>query len=92
MVISRVTHGSYIWKTRQAIDHLVVPSDLALINEDGEIGDCECFAGRSSAGKSCRHRPSRAAEFSHAVALGQRDFAVLDDRDRHAGNAVRLAQ
>ena len=49
-------------EARQSIDHLVVPADLALIDEDGEIGDRERLAGRSGrenrVGVDRRRRPS----------------------------------
>ena len=92
MVISRVTHGSYIWKPGQVIDDLVVPADLALIDEDRERGDGERLAGR--AGRENRVGIDRLgrAELAHAEAFGERDLVVLDDRDRHAGHADLFAQ
>src|SRR5205823_6764234 len=51
----------------QVIDDLVVPIDLLLIDQNPEVGDRECLAGRSSRKNSVCIHWLRRAEFSHAI-------------------------
>ena len=47
IVISRVTQGSYIWNPGRRSITLIVPADLAFIDEDRERGHREGLAGRA---------------------------------------------
>ena len=79
-------------KPGQVIDDLVVPADLALIDEDGEVGDRERLAGRAGRENRVRINRVRCSKFSHAVTFGERDLAILDNGDRHSRSTDLLAQ
>ena len=74
------------------IDDFVVPADFALINQDGEIGDGERFAGGSSRENCVRINRVRCSKFFYAVTFGARDLAILDNGDRHSRSTYLLAQ
>jgi hypothetical protein len=75
---------------RQVVDHLVVPRQLALIHQDRERGRREGLGVRADLEHGVHVHRRRRAQRAHPVALGEAHLAVLDDRDRHAGDGERL--
>ena len=69
------------------VDDLVVPLDLAFVDQRRERGVGERLAGRS--GEEDRVGVDRlvGGEVAHAPAVRERDLAVLDDGDGHSGHA-----
>ena len=84
----RVPHA----EVGHVVDDLVVPLDLALVDQRRERGIGEGLAGRS--GEEDRVGVDRlvGGDVANAPALRERDLAVLDDRDGDARNAELLAQ
>ncbi len=73
-------------KAGQVVDHLVVPADLAFLDEDGERRAHEGLRRRADLEQRVRvHRLAR-AELPDAVAARERHLAVLDDGDGGAGH------
>ena len=79
-------------KARQVIDHLVVPADFSLIDENAERSHGEGLAGRAGRENCVGVDPLGRTETLDAESLGERDLVVLDDGDGHAGHADLLAQ
>ena len=77
---------------RDVVDHLVVPAELALIDEDGDRRRGERLAGRAGLEDRVGVDLGGLAELADAPALGERGLAMLDDRDGDAGRAGLLAQ
>src|SRR3546814_11392910 len=77
---------------RSMVDHLVVPGDLALVDQDGEGCDGNGLARRSGREDGIGVDGRVPSQLSNAIALGQRRLAILDDGDRHARNAHFLSQ
>ena len=74
------------------VDDLVVPFQLALVDQDGERGDGEGLARRAGAEDRVRADALGLADLAHAPALRERRLAILDDGDRHARRAVSRPQ
>src|SRR5215468_8574207 len=74
-------------EVRQMIDYLVVPTDLALIDEDGERCDRDGLAGRAGRKNRVRIDAIGLPECFDTEAFGEDDPIVLDDRDGHPGHA-----
>lgn len=80
----RVVHA----EPRHVVDDLVVPVQLAVVDEHGKRGGGDRLAGRTGGEDRVGVHALGRTEAAHAVALGQRTLAVLDDRDRHARHAM----
>ncbi|MBM7404684.1 hypothetical protein EDF69_000250 [Sphingomonas sp. JUb134] len=80
-----MTPGIVHLEARQVVDDLVVPTDLTGIDQGRQRGHRKRLAGRADheqrVGVDLWRRPLPA----HAIAPGEHDLPVLDDRDRDAG-------
>lgn len=74
---------------RQAVGHLVVPRQLAVVDQDGEGRRGHRLAGGSGREDRVRIHRLGAAQPPHAIAFRMHDPAVLDDRDRHPRHVAR---
>src|SRR5260370_31219784 len=79
-------------KARQPIDDFVVPADLALVGQNAERGHRKRLARRAGGKNRIGVNRIRRPQALDAEPLGQSDLVIIDDRDRHAGNADVLAQ
>src|SRR3954447_22119328 len=84
----RIPHA----KIGHVVDDLVVPLDLALVDERRERGIGEGFPGGASEEDRVRINRLVGRDVTHAPAVRKRNLSVLDDRDRHARNPELLAQ
>jgi hypothetical protein len=75
-------------EVRQVVDDLVIPVDLALVDEQREGRRRERLRVRRDAKEGIGVDLAGLAQFAHAVAAGKDDLAVLDDAHRHAGHVV----
>ena len=84
----RVVHA----EVGHVVDDLVVPLDLALVDQRRERRVGERLAGRSGGEDRVGVDRLVGGDVAHAPALRERDLAVLDDGDGDAGRAELLAQ
>ena len=73
-------------KVRQVVDHLVVPVELARIDEDRDRGGRERLRVRADRELRIRIDHRGLAELAHAVALRKDELAILDDANGDAGH------
>src|SRR5690606_233388 len=67
---------------------LVVPVQLALVDQDPERGGGDRLAGRASGEDGVGVDARVLTELADAIASRKRDLATFDDRDGHARHAV----
>src|SRR3546814_1381024 len=77
-------------KPGDMVDHLVVPGDLALVDQDGEGCDGNGLARRSGREDGIGVDGRVPSQLSNAIALGQRRLAILDDGDRSEEHTSEL--
>ena len=96
-VHEQVAHGHLVGhpcvvhaEPRDVVDDLVVPLDLAVVDQHRERGGGDRLAGRSGRKDGVGVHALGRTELAHAVAFREHGLAVLHDRDRQPRHAVRL--
>jgi hypothetical protein len=88
---SKVAHGHLAGGVRvvhaeagKLVGDLVVPRELALVDEDGQRGSDECLGARADGEDRVLVGGRRLAQLAQAVALRQHRLVALDDGEREA--------
>jgi hypothetical protein len=72
------------------IDHLVVPVQSALVDQESDRGDREGFRGRPDGELRLGIDGSRGPELADAIASGEHGLVILDDADGQTGHPTPL--